>query len=114
MNSIFGKNLGAIRTAKGWTQQKAADELEVNRSTYAAWEEGRGFPTAEMLVHVARVFKITDLIGMIENESFNYSQQIPKVIHEPTPTTTIEKAYQAAGIREKLAVNILLGLVDLS
>lgn len=114
MNSIFGKNLKAIRQAKGWTQEKAAGMLKMNRSTYGAWEEGRGFPSAEKLAHVAHVFKVTDLVGMIENEAFDYAQQISHVIHEPTPATAVEKAYHSAGIREKLAVNILLGLVDLS
>lgn len=114
MNEIFGKNLKAIREARGWTQEKAADVLKMNRSTYGAWEEGRGFPASDMLVHVARVFKITDLIGMIENEAFDHAQQVPRLVHEHTPATIMEKAYQSAGIREKLAVNILLGLVDLT
>lgn len=108
----FAKNLSTVRQLFGWSQEKTAEKLKVNRPAYAAWEEGRSFPSATCLIRIAKTFKITDLIGFIENEHFNYRQQLPKAPEIKPAETLVEQKYREAGIREKLAVNILLGLVD--
>lgn len=112
MKAIFGNNLRAVRRLKGWSQERAAEEIGVGRPAYASWEEGRAFPAETDLVKMSHVFLITDLAGFIGNEHFDYIQQIHKFPEAARMGQLIEK-YQQAGIREKLAVNILLGLVDL-
>lgn len=37
---MFGKNLKAIRKAKGYTQQELAIKLNVVRQTVSKWEQG--------------------------------------------------------------------------
>lgn len=37
---MFGKNLKAIRKAKGYTQQELAIKLNVVRQTVSKWEKG--------------------------------------------------------------------------
>lgn len=48
----FAERLRAARTARALTQQDAADELEVTRSTLALWETGSGRPVGPALLYV--------------------------------------------------------------
>lgn len=116
MKNTFGANLRKAREFNGWTQEMAAKKINIKRSAYGAWEEGRGCPAFPALVRIVQVFRITDLVGFLENEQFDIKQQLPAVIKPANiePITNLEKQYAAAGIRERLAVNILLGLVDIN
>lgn len=114
MKDTFGNNLKKTREIYGWTQEKTAKMLNVTRSAYGAWEEGRGFPSRTKIIDVSKLFQITDLIGFLENDQFAPAQQIPKAKVPPAAAKSeLEKKYAAAGIRERLAVNILLGLVEM-
>lgn len=112
MKDIFGNNLKKLRHQAGWTQEKAAIEIGVGRPAYGAWEEGRSFPRREDLVKVARTFRITDLIGLIENEHFDPNNQLKAVTGKDKAVDDLMKKYRNADIRVRLAVNILLGIVD--
>ena len=113
MKEIFSENLKQARGFKHWTQEKAAALIGVTRGAYAAWEEGRSFPGPCDLIKLADVFGIEDLRGFISNDKFNVKQQLAKVQKSLTTPGIIQQKYQEAGLKEKLAVNILLGLVDL-
>lgn len=115
MNEIFSKNIKAIRMQAGITQERAADLIGVSRSAYGAYEEGRAFPSAETLIRITKAWHITDLIGLISSEKFDVKRQFPhsSKSERPDPLTEVQRAYEALEIREKLCVNILLGLVDL-
>ncbi len=55
----FKENIRSIRTKMYLMNQgQMAEYFGVGRSAYAAWEEGRGRPNYEMLIH------ISDLSGM--------------------------------------------------
>lgn len=114
MKEIFAKNLRRAREADGLTREKIAESIDVKPKTYAAWEEERGFPSEKDLISLALVLRITDLIGFISNPAFDIAQQLQKAQKPDSRLTNVQKAYEMAGVRDKLAVNILLGLVDLS
>ena len=109
---MFSDNLKKVRSAREWSQQHAADKLKVKLRTYQAWEEGRSCPNAYGLVPVAMLFKITDLAAFLSDP--DYMRDDTKILEEQKKTpSALEEKYLEAGIKEKLAVNILLGLVDL-
>lgn len=49
----------------GMTQQAAADELGVDRTTITKWETGKSLPRAEMLIKIAKLYgcSISDLLN---------------------------------------------------
>lgn len=111
-NRAFGDNLKKARLAKGWNQEEAAAAIGIKRSLLGAYEEGRACPTAYGLVPFAKVFHTTDLIGFLTDPDFNVSgmdsgKELAK------DSLLLMRHYAVAPIRDKLAVNILLGLVDL-
>jgi len=117
MNEVFAKNLTAARENKPKrTQEKVAADLGITRSAYGSYEEGRAFPPSELLIRIADYFGIADLKGFISDDEFQPSRSMPKVRDEARPhkLTLLQRAYENAHIKDKLAVNLLLGLVDLS
>lgn len=64
------------------------------------------------LITLAKEFGITDLVGFISNPKFDIRQQFGEA-HNPGAGTAVERKYREAGIKVKLAVNILLDMVDL-
>lgn len=114
MKEIFSKNLRQARALKGWSQERAAAEIGATRQAYGAWEEARSLPPQRHLIKMVKVFRITDLIGFISNDKFDMKNQAPKAQPvESAPATMIERKYQEADVKVKLAVNILLDMVDL-
>ena len=59
MKNNFAKNIKKLRNAKSLIQAQIADDLIVNRATYASWEEGRGTPKYDQLILLADYYKIT-------------------------------------------------------
>lgn len=108
-NEIFACNLKALRLRNNWTQDKAAEFLYIKRSQYASWEEGRGFPDALATVVMMEVMEISNWRAFISQRDYAKAEG-PK---ERSPVTVIQQKYDQADIRVKLAVNILLGLVEL-
>jgi len=114
MKEIFANNLKRARAAKGWKQIKTAAMIGVTRQAYAAWEQRRSFPNETDLIKMAQILDITDLLGFLSNEKFDISAQLTKREKDLGRLSELQKAYEGADIKDKLAVNILLGLVDLT
>lgn len=57
--------MAEARKAAGLTQESAAAQLGIDRSTIAKWETGVALPRLEMAVRVADLYRcnIDDLIG---------------------------------------------------
>jgi transcriptional regulator with XRE-family HTH domain len=55
----LSSNLTFIRTQFGYNQGKIAGLLNVKRSTYAGWEEGRNEPSVSMLVQISNLYSVT-------------------------------------------------------
>lgn len=52
----FSEKLKELRLKKGLTQQQLAEKLYVSRSAVAKWEQGRGYPSLELLERLAEIF----------------------------------------------------------
>ncbi|MDJ1114081.1 helix-turn-helix transcriptional regulator [Microbacterium dauci] len=52
-------SLPALRQARGWSQQRLADELGVSRQTIISIERGRFDPSLPLAFRIARLFETT-------------------------------------------------------
>ncbi len=68
-NKIIGSNLKTLREANGYTQEKIADYLSINRSAYANYEAG----TREIPIEILE--KASNLFGCELNLLFSRNQQ---------------------------------------
>lgn len=74
MDSVeFGKYLATLRKAKGWTQEKLAEQIHVSNKTISKWETGVGLPDIRMLEPLADVLGVTvlELIKSKETKEMN-------------------------------------------
>lgn len=109
----------AIRKAKGYTQQTLADALFVERATVGMWEIGKSYPSAEMLIRLAKLLDVTvdELLGResipTPNDHDELQQRIQssgmtyKQLEEQTgvPKSAIQR--YASGTTEKIPVDRL-------
>ena len=59
MNQTFGKRLLELRTEKGLSQKKLAQEIDVGKSIISSWERGESEPSLSKLISIARYFEVT-------------------------------------------------------
>ena len=55
----LARQLRALREARGWSQDRAAEAVGVDRTTLAKWELGRVLPKGHHLIRWARTFNCT-------------------------------------------------------
>lgn len=58
-NNYIGDNLKLLRQRKGLTQTEVAKALNVNKTTYNAWEHGVNKPRDEMKVKIAEYYGLS-------------------------------------------------------
>jgi transcriptional regulator with XRE-family HTH domain len=64
---VLMQTIRQLREAKGWTQLKLANKLEVTPATVYNWERGRYEPSASKLRAIAQVFGVSmDNIELVE------------------------------------------------
>jgi transcriptional regulator with XRE-family HTH domain len=65
--AAFGKVLRDLRTAKGWTQEELAFEVDLERTYISLLERGRGQPTLSAILQIADRIGISpaDLINRV-------------------------------------------------
>ena len=77
MSIGFAETLRKLRTEKGLSQQKLADQVYVTRSTVARWETGSRLPDAMMISRLAKCLG-TDVSTMLQLAA--ESDEAPNVI----------------------------------
>lgn len=72
---MIGENIRATREKNGLTQAALAKKLGISRSAVNAWELGVSVPSAQYLVELSRLFKVsTDyLLGLDDKEVVDIS-----------------------------------------
>lgn len=55
----FGERLKEIRMSQHMTQQELANRLGVAKSIVSYYESGERFPSYDILVRIARIFRVT-------------------------------------------------------
>ena len=70
---MLGQRINELRTAFGWSQVQLAQKLNISKQTVSNWENENIQPSIEMLVRLARLFRVsTDyLLGLEELEKIN-------------------------------------------
>ena len=64
----FGENLRNLRLRDKLTQAQLAQKLEMTKSVIGAYETGLRFPSYDVLIHIAKIFKVsTDYLLGVEN-----------------------------------------------
>jgi len=78
------ENLKRLRTIKGLTQNDLADFLQINRTTYANYEQGRREPDYITISKLADFYDVSIdlLLGRKENEKYS---EIEKQLFFKTP-----------------------------
>ena len=56
--AVLGSLIRYKRQAMGLSQEQLAERLEVSRQAVAKWESGKGFPSAERLLHLGQALDI--------------------------------------------------------
>ena len=77
MSTPFSEELHRIRVEKGLSQAQLAEQLYVNRSTVARWENGSRLPDAVMLSRLSNILDID--INRLLSET-NRSVKAPNVV----------------------------------
>ncbi|CAJ1178199.1 helix-turn-helix domain-containing protein [Companilactobacillus paralimentarius] len=55
----FGSQIKKLRTSRKMTQEQLAQKLNVSRQTISSWENNRNLPDLEMVVMIAKTFKLS-------------------------------------------------------
>jgi len=63
---LFKERLRELRIEKGLKQDETANELNISRTCYAGWEQGRSEPNIDGIIMLCKFFDITAdyLIGI--------------------------------------------------
>lgn len=59
MAHSIGKTIAELRKAKGWTQAKLAEHLNVSDKAVSKWESGGGYPEITQFPILAEIFNVT-------------------------------------------------------
>ncbi len=66
----FGCTLKALRLRKNMTQAQLAQKLGLTKSVISAYETGLRLPSYDVLIHIARIFKVsTDYLLGVESKT---------------------------------------------
>ena len=81
MNNIFGTNLRKLRVAKNYTQEQAAQLLNISAKSLSRWECGSTMPDVMILPEIARLYGV--LVDDLYKESpegyVNYAARLMAV-----------------------------------
>lgn len=78
----FGYTLKTLRIQGNMTQSQLAERLGLTKSVISAYETGVRMPSYDVLIHIARIFKVsTDyLLGMENKQDIDLSGLTPDEI----------------------------------
>lgn len=81
--SVLSDRLKLLREEKGMTQEMVASKLNLTKSAYGYYEQGKTVPDAYMLSNIARIFNVsTDyLLGRIPVKNYTTTSETHKIIN---------------------------------
>lgn len=71
----FGNKLKTLRLQHNLTQNELAQKLDVTKSVISAYETGIRTPSYDILINIARIFKVTTdyLLGLEKKQEIDLS-----------------------------------------
>ena len=100
---LIGDTIRKLRIGKNLSQQSVADNLNIDRRTYAAWEEGKQSIKSDYIPRLAEFFGI-EISDLFSNES---NIQIKQSFKDSTVNTAI------LILTDKEAINRILDAMKL-
>lgn len=88
----FGQKLQQLRKARGWTQEKLAQQLGVSRQAVSKWEVDAAQPDVQNVLQISSLFGVTVDYLLREEES-----AIPGTKKEPTAPEPFEEPVSQQG-----------------
>ena len=78
---LFEERIVLLRNEKGISQYDAAKDLNVDRSRYCKWEQGKSRPSFEMLSQIADFFHVTTdyLLGRTDERKVYITENPPEL-----------------------------------
>lgn len=66
---MLGKRINELRLSFGWSQVQLANKLNITKQTVSNWENDNIQPSIEMLVRIAKIFRVSSdyLLGLDTN-----------------------------------------------
>src|SRR5260370_14772355 len=95
----FANKLRELRARKHWTQEDAAQELEVSLHTYSNWETGKHIPSPKRRTQIAELFKLKQdeahalyrLAAQLPPETNNLPLHNPSFTGREAPLTQLQQ-----------------------
>lgn len=84
MNNTFSEKLKKLRTEKKFTQEQAAEALQVSPQSVSRWECGNTFPDIMLLPEIARLYGVT-VDDLYREDSYaypNYAARLAAIYEE--------------------------------
>lgn len=107
---MINENIKAARKAKGMSQEKLAEQLNVVRQTVSKWENGLSAPDADTLIQMAHVLEVpvSQLLGVeLENHAV---QDLAKELSQINEQLTAQIQKEKLHIRANKKRELILGL----
>ena len=103
IREMLAHNLAFYRTNAGLTQQSAADLLGTKKTTLSSWERGVSQPSADMLVSIAKAYKVPLSILCGSDYQEEYSPEERMIMRAYRYADELEKmmARKVLNVREK-------------
>ncbi len=91
-NETLGERLKRLRLENNFTQKHVADALNIDRSTYTYYENGKTEPNYTSTIKLARIFNVSvqEIITGEKVEIVATPDNAPKVISVPDNETRME------------------------
>ena len=66
--SVYGANIEAIRTTKGFTRTEIADKMNITLGAVSAWEYGRTRPDIDSLKRLCEILNVSsdEILGITQ------------------------------------------------
>jgi len=75
---MLGQRINELRVAFGWNQVQLAEKLSISKQTVSNWENENIQPSVEMLVRIAKLFRVsTDYLLGLDTETTISTEGLP-------------------------------------
>ena len=101
MKNIFGENLKRLRVAKKFTQEQAAQLLNISPKSLSRWECGSTMPDVMMLPEIARLYCVT-VDDLYKEQSVTYENYAARLLSVYEETRDLRDFYNAEREYDKL------------
>lgn len=112
MKNTFGENLKRLRVAKNYTQEQAAQLLNISPKSLSRWECGSTMPDVMMLPKIARMYCVT-VDDLYKEHSVAYENYAARLLSVYETSRDIRDFYNAEREYDKLLKSQVYTMNDL-